>query len=166
VPGIGDPRVITALQVLRGDAEVGANVLVVGDFEYHMPPLTIADFLAQQGKRVEVTSAGLSVGQGIEPSTLHVLTKRLLEREVTLSPHTVLKSVEPRGVTLCDTFTRRERCLEDIDTIVLACGGRANTGLLHALRGTVEHLYAIGDCLAPRRLIHAVLDGARTSVQL
>jgi NADPH-dependent 2,4-dienoyl-CoA reductase/sulfur reductase-like enzyme len=166
VPGITDPRVLTSLQVLRGEGQVGATVLVVGDLEYHLPPLTIADFLARQGKRVEIISAGLTVGQGVEPSTLHLLTKRLLEQDVTLSPHTVLKSLQAGQVTVTDTFTRRERVVDGVDTIVLACGGRANTSLLRSLKGEVARLYAIGDCLSPRRIIHAVLDGARTGVQL
>ena len=45
--------------------------------------------------------------------------------------------------------------------MVLACGTRADDRLAKALRGKTKELVLIGDSLAPRRIMHAMLDGAR-----
>ena len=126
-----------------------------------MPAPSIAELLVDQGKDVELISALLNVGQGIEDATKYLLTKRLLEKGVTLSPLTGLKSIGDGRVVVRNTLTRRERQIEGIDTVVLACGSRANTQLARALKGQVQELHLVGDCLAPRRIFHAVLDGAR-----
>ena len=62
-----------------------------------------------------------------------------------------------------NSLTRKERALEGIDTVVLAAGGQANNALHRALKGKVKELYAVGDCVAPRRVLHAVLEGARAA---
>jgi 2,4-dienoyl-CoA reductase-like NADH-dependent reductase (Old Yellow Enzyme family)/thioredoxin reductase len=161
IPGAEDERVVTCLQVLRGEATVGQRVLVLGGLEDHLPAPTVAEFLADQGKSVEVVSELMTVGQGIESATQYLLTKRLLEKEVTLSPLTGVLAIRGGTVVVRNTFTRRERRIEGIDTVVLACGGRSNTQLARALKGRVKELHSIGDCLAPRRILSAVLDGSR-----
>ena len=44
--------------------------------------------------------------------------------------------------------------------------GKAVDTLYRALKGKVAELHSIGDALAPRRLIHAVHDGARAAQAL
>jgi hypothetical protein len=45
------------------------------------------------------------------------------------------------------------------DTIVLVAGNESNEELYMALKGKVKELYRIGDCVAPRRLDMAILEG-------
>ena len=49
--------------------------------------------------------------------------------------------------------------LAGVDTVVLATGPKANDGLYFALKGEVENLHRIGDCVAPRKLDHAIYEG-------
>jgi len=46
-----------------------------------------------------------------------------------------------------------------VDTVVLATGAKANDELYFALKGEVESLHRIGDCVAPRKLDHAIYEG-------
>ncbi len=161
VPGIDDSRVVTSLDVLNGAVAIGQRVLVVAGLDDHLPAPTIAAFLAAQGKQVEVIAEPMVVGAGIEPSSLHLLTRHLLELGVTLSPLTALASVAPDAVTVVNTFTGRERRIDGVDTVVLACGSRARDDLSQALAGRVPDIHRVGDCVAPRRLVHAMLSGAR-----
>jgi len=161
-PGMESERVVSAIEVLEG-AEVGQNVIVVGGIEDHAPPGMIAEYLADQGKNVEVVTELMTLGSGLEPSTLNVLTKRLLERNVVISTLLAVKKLEDNILTLVNTFTGEETRIEEIDTVVLACGSRAETGLEAAIKGRFAETHVIGDCLAPRRMVHAVLEGARVS---
>jgi hypothetical protein len=49
--------------------------------------------------------------------------------------------------------------LEEVDTVVLATGPKANDALYLELKGRVANLERIGDCVAPRKLDHAIYEG-------
>ncbi len=163
VPGVNNPNVVTAIQVLTGQAKVGDHVLVVAELEEFYAPLIVAEFLANQGKAIEVVSGLLTVGLAVEPRTLHMIVKRLLEKGVTLTPHTTLAELADHTVTVMDRFTESRRVLEGIDNVVLACGSRSDGRLYEQLKGKVGELYSVGDCRSPRRIVHAVLEGARVA---
>ncbi len=162
VPGIDGTHVVTANQVLAGEVPVGERVVVVGGLEDHLAPPTMADLLAGQGKQVELLTELMTMGVGIEPSTLNVLVKRLLVKGVALSTLTALRAVEETAAVGVNIFSRIERRI-DVDTVVLACGSRASDGLGRALKGRVKELHMVGDCRVPRRMMQAVLEGARVS---
>ena len=54
----------------------------------------------------------------------------------------------------------------EADTIVVAVGAKPNDALLKALEGKVPELYAIGDCVKPRRMINAIHEGAEIGYQI
>ena len=47
------------------------------------------------------------------------------------------------------------------DTVVLALGLKSEGALTKGLQGKVPELYAIGDCVEPRRIINAVWEAYR-----
>ena len=71
----------------------------------------------------------------------------------------MLKKISGRSLLVSNLYTQEERTIGDIDNIVMATGYRANDGLYHALKGQVEEIYAIGDCYAPLRVMHAIHAG-------
>ena len=58
---------------------------------------------------------------------------------------------------LRNTFTNSLSTLAGVDTLIFACGRRSRLELF----GVVAGAQPIGDALAPRRMLHATLDGAR-----
>jgi len=44
---------------------------------------------------------------------------------------------------------------------VVVTAGRANDRLFHALKGKVREVHLVGDCLAPRDVEAAILEGHR-----
>jgi hypothetical protein len=47
------------------------------------------------------------------------------------------------------------------DTVVLAAGNVANDGLYFELKGKVDKIYRVGDCVAPRKTDMAIIEGHR-----
>jgi len=45
--------------------------------------------------------------------------------------------------------------------VVLCCGFKPCNQLTEALKDKVPELYAIGDCVAPRKVINAIWEGFR-----
>ena len=50
---------------------------------------------------------------------------------------------------------------EDVDTLVLSYGNRSEDHLLRALRDAGLEARGVGDCLSPRTVEEAVLEGLR-----
>jgi hypothetical protein len=67
--------------------------------------------------------------------------------------------IEGRTVGVVNLYTGAQQQLEDVDTLVLATGPKADDELYFALKGRVANLHRIGDCVAPRKLDHAVFEG-------
>ena len=161
VPGIDGPNVTTIRQVLEDEATVGRRVCVVAGFDGHHGPPSLAELLANRGCDVELITERMVIAEAQDPGQQHAMLKRLMEKGVGLHTLTGLKAVDGGSVTVFNSLTRGERKLERIDTVVVAVGGRSDDALLRALKGKVRELYGVGDCLTPRRVLHAVLDGSR-----
>lgn len=160
-PGIGEPNVAHALDVLRG-AVTKDSVLVVGGLEKHLGPPTVAEFLADQGKRVELISEQFDFAQGVEDGTRFPLFQRLGNKHVVVSMLHKLVRVGGGGAVVRDSFQNRERRLDDT-TVVLCCGSLPNDRLARELEGRIPEVHVVGDALAPRRIMHATLEGARAA---
>jgi 2,4-dienoyl-CoA reductase-like NADH-dependent reductase (Old Yellow Enzyme family)/thioredoxin reductase len=162
VPGIHGSTVVTDLQLVAdGRPPVTMDeVVVVGGLNDHIGGPTMAEFLADQGKKVEFISEHIDFAHGAEDGTRLALLSRLLNKGVTVSTRTKLANVDGNEATLVETFTGATRVLHGV-SVVLACGLVPNDRLAHELKGRVEEVHLIGDALAPRRLMHANLEGAR-----
>ena len=166
IPGLpGDPRVVTALQVLRGEVEVGARALVVGGADNHLAAPTLADYLAELGCEVELASEQVDFAAGGEDGVRFALLKRLKNKRVRLSLCTRLAELDGGVARLVDTFSGEVREVLDV-TVVLACGMRPDDRLYRELHGRVAALQLVGDALAPRRIMHATVEGARAALAI
>ena len=72
-------------------------------------------------------------------------------------------TVGPNSATIINNYTGQPRHLENVALAVLVTPQAANDRLYLQLQGKVKQLYRIGDCLAPRRVENAILDGERTA---
>src|SRR5881409_1521477 len=162
VPGSDGKHVVTARDVLSGEAKVGAKVVVVDDV-HTQEALSTAELLLEQGKHVEVISPLFYVGQDIGVTSIAPLYTRLYTRGVVLTPGTELRAVEGSAVIVANVYSGAERRIEGVDTVVLAAGSRWTDGLYRALKGQVAELYAVGDCVAPRGVHQAILDATRVA---
>jgi len=160
IPGINQGNVINNVRdVLDGKAEAGENVLLV-DVQRGIQGLSTADFLAQQGKKVQVITPYARPGETIEELTHMALTRRLAWAGVRIIPETSLKEVSGNTVTVTSTYTTEDRTIEGVDTVILSYGDVENNGLYYALKGQVKELYAVGDCNGVRKILWATNDGA------
>jgi 2,4-dienoyl-CoA reductase-like NADH-dependent reductase (Old Yellow Enzyme family)/thioredoxin reductase len=164
VPGIDEPTVVHALDVLRG-VTVGDRVVVVGGFDKHLGPPTIAEFLADQGKEVELVSEQFDFASGVEDATRFPLYQRLRRKFVRISLLHRLTRVEHASVFVTDAVSRVERCIPDAG-VVLACGLVPDDRLARDLDGRIPTVHVVGDALAPRRIMHATLEGARAALAI
>ena len=162
LPGVNGKHVVTDRDVLLERVPVGDKVVLVDDV-HTQQALSTAEYLLDQGKRVEVISRLFYPGQDIGITSIVPLYTRLFSKGVTLTPHTELRAVEGSTVVVANVYSGAERRIEGVDTVVLAMGSRSTDHLYRALKGRVQDLYPVGDCLAPRGVHHALLEATRAA---
>jgi len=160
--GLDGKHVVTDRDVLLDRVEVGERVVVVDDV-HTQQGLSTAEHLLDRGRRVEVISRLFYAGQDVGITSIAPLYSRLFAKGVTLTPHTDLVAVEGSAVVVANVYTRAERRIEGVDTVVLSMGSRSIDALYRALKGQVAAVHAIGDCVAPRGIHQAILEGTRVA---
>ena len=139
--------------------------MVVGGLDKHLGPPTIAEFLTDQGKEVELVSEQFDFAQGVEDGTRLPLFQRLRMKGVRISMLNKVCRVEDDAVVVTDMFTKQNRQIDDA-SVVLACGFVPDHRLAHALEAGIPQVQVVGDALAPRRMMHATLEGARAAMAI
>lgn len=158
VPGAGLPHVLQAADVLRG-APVGDRVLVIAQDD-HLPPLSVADALSEQGKEVTLVYGSAQPAQLLGRYILGGIMARLRRRGVRFRHLEEVVEIAADSVTVRDVYSWESTKLEGPGTVVLACGAESDSALHDELRGRVARLHVLGDAYAPRRLSFATRQAA------
>jgi 2,4-dienoyl-CoA reductase-like NADH-dependent reductase (Old Yellow Enzyme family)/thioredoxin reductase len=168
LPGAKLSHVVTALAVLRGEAHLTGHVAVIGGLEDHLPPLVVADAVAGSGHPVTLLTEQASEGEAVEAATRYALLRRLRAKGVETRRLNALAAVRPGSVILRDVLTNEEDELDGVDTVVLACGRQPRSALAAQVEACQPRfaVHMVGDCLAPRRFLHAMMDATRQAVVL
>jgi hypothetical protein len=98
------------------------------------------------------------------PTTLTTLDMahlygRLLGKGLEYRLNAWASGIEGNRVALFNLYTGAPDAIDDVDTVVLATGPTANDELYLALKGRLADVRRIGDCVAPRKLDHAIYEG-------
>jgi 2,4-dienoyl-CoA reductase-like NADH-dependent reductase (Old Yellow Enzyme family) len=149
--------------VLDG-ARLGPRVLVVGGLEDLLETLAAADLLAERGHTVTALTEWDRPAPHADPMTRIVLLRRLRERGTTIATSTRLSRIADGTTVVMDTLVDRPASEAGRFDSVVWCGHRtARTATAEALQTRHSRVVVVGDCLAPRRIVHAVLDGHRAA---
>ncbi len=159
IPGADQPNVVQGWDVLAGTAQVGQRVVIVSEDDGMETP-SIADFLATQGKQVEILHKWLMIGSRIDRYTIGIVLYWLYKNGVVVSPSMRARAIQSGTVIAYNAHTGEERRIESVDTVVLSLGSRPDSHLYSTLKGKVKELYLVGSAFAPRRLADATQHGA------
>lgn len=166
IPGVDLPHVTTYWDVLSGSNAPGKRVIILDDDGTRAVAGT-AEVLLDRGCDVEL----ISRFNALFPFTAATLDQailygRLLKKGLRFELNSWVREITPAGLIYYNLYTQAEATRAKVDTIVLATGSRADDALYFALKGKVKHLQRIGDCLAPRRIEHAIYEGMAVGREL
>jgi 2,4-dienoyl-CoA reductase-like NADH-dependent reductase (Old Yellow Enzyme family) len=165
IPGSELPHVATVWQVILGEktAQPGEYVIVYDQVGFHQSTGT-AELLAEKGCKVEFVTPQFFVGGDLSVTLdIELWYRRVLAKGMQLTPDHFLASLGPNSATIINNYTGQPRQLENVALAVLVTPQASNDRLYRQLQGKVKQLYRIGDCLAPRRVENAILDGERAA---
>ena len=164
----GDPVVLDAWQVLRG-ADIPDGRLVVADWRCDWIGLGIAELLAGRGRKVTLGVDGYMPGQRIQQYVRDAMTGAVTKAGVQIIPLVRLFGYDGSAVFFQHVLTGEPVIVEEVAGLVLAQGHDPVDSLLVELetQGTFDgEIYGIGDCLAPRTVEEAVLEGLKVAAEL
>lgn len=152
-------------RILAGEAIKGQRVVLIDETSSH-GVLSVVEMLATAGKHVDVVTEDWYVGRDLV-ATHDIVSwmQRTIGQDVTHIPHTTVVRIEPKQVVVTDRFIEGERAIAT-DAVVLGTYERPSQALYYALKGKVARLFRIGDCIAPRRIEQAIMEGRKVGEQI
>jgi hypothetical protein len=90
----------------------------------------------------------------------------LLQKGVKFFPDRIVLEIRDNTVVVADKFTEIVGTVGGYDTLVLAMGNIADDKLYNELKGRLPVIHRIGDCVAPRRLDMAILEGNKVALSI
>jgi len=167
---LGEPVIVDAWDVLRG-ASLPAGHIVIADFRSDWIGLGLAAMVARAGHRVTLAVTGTMAGQRIQQYVRDQMTADARRAHVDIRPTLRLYGADTTAVFLQDVLTGDAVVIEEVAALVLAQGHAPEDGLLAELEaareaGATFEVHAVGDCLSPRTIEEAVLEGLRVGVAI
>ena len=158
VPIADAMHVVSCLDVLRGTAEVGKRVAIIGGKGVG---ISTALFLLDQGDHeVSLVHDAKKIGLDVNPSYIWRYKSKLREGGAITVTHAAIQEITAEGVKVMNKVMKEEALVE-CDTVVLA-----NMTSVDDLVGARKGHYTIGDALLVRRGNSAILDGYRMGMRL
>ncbi len=165
IPGYNLSHVTDVRRILRGERVEGKRVVIIDETESH-GVLSVAELLAAEGYSVEIITEDWYVGRDLVAThDIVPWMQRTMASGVVMTPHTIVVRIEPGQVIVTDRFVAGERAIA-ADAVVLGVYERPAQELYYALKGRVPHLFRAGDCVAPRRIEQAILEGRQIGEQV
>ena len=149
---------IPAVDVIGGHKPIGASVAIVGG---GMVGLETAKMLSDQGHAVTILEMLEEVGTDMPAITRIPLLLELEAKGVRLLRRTTAREFNAEGVRWEHGGPSGilKRGVLNVDTIVLAVGGKPEDGLKKELEGIDERVIPAGDCKRPGDMRAAIADG-------
>jgi pyruvate/2-oxoglutarate dehydrogenase complex dihydrolipoamide dehydrogenase (E3) component len=163
---VDDPTILTAWEVFGG-REVPAGHVVVADWRSDWNGLGAALALSERGRRVTLCVTGYHAGQRLQQYVRDAMIAEAVRRKVAIIPLVRVIGADSDSAYFQHVLTDEPVILDDVAALVLAQGHTSVDGLLRELEDAGgREVHGIGDCLAPRTVEEAVLDGLRVASEI
>jgi NADPH-dependent 2,4-dienoyl-CoA reductase/sulfur reductase-like enzyme len=153
-PWIGD-----AWEVIRQPGTAPAGRIVVVDARGDWVGLGTARLLAAAGHEVTLAVRGYAAGESLQQYVRDRLLAAVSRQRITVLPLVRPYGIDDDTVYLQHVLTEEPVLVEGVAGLVLACGTAPARELLDTLEPAGVPAIGIGDCLAPRTVEEAVLEG-------
>jgi 2,4-dienoyl-CoA reductase-like NADH-dependent reductase (Old Yellow Enzyme family)/thioredoxin reductase len=155
-------RVIYAVDVLLSKQSVGERNVVIGG---GLVGCETALYIYEQFKKQPVIVEMLDKILGdMEPVSTMALTQKLQEAGIEVHTGWHLDEVK-NGKVVCSDRTWNKHVIE-ADTVVAAVGFKPRNGNLQDFAGLAPMVYAVGDCVEPRKMYNAFEEAWRAVLKI
>jgi hypothetical protein len=158
--------VLNVWQALQAPDTVGERVLLLDENGHHQATAT-AEFLADHGRKVDIMTSEPFVGMDLATiGDLYLTRQRLLQKGVRFFPDRVVLEIQNNVVMAADRFSEEVSSTQGYDTLIPVMGNIPDDSLYKQLKGRVPIIHRVGDCVAPRMIDMAILEGNRAALSI
>lgn len=140
IKGANQAHVVTAHEILSGNAIAGKNVVMIGG---GLVGAETAEYLAYYGSKVWILEAQSQIAKDGETASNHYMMQNLEKYQVNIATNVIVIEIGEHYVRY--QFQEREHILEDIDTVVMATGVKSNKKFAVSLQEKNISYLAVGD---------------------
>lgn len=152
--------ILTVEAVLRGEQIQGENVLVIGGGQAGSET---AEYLAEQGRSVTLLERLDDIALDLDGASRMHLKMRLENLGVKILTNTSVLKVMSHGA---EVLTDSGSAQLSAEAVVVALGYAPRQDLVAQLRNELVEVFAIGDCVKPRKIFDAIHEGAYLAREL
>ncbi|MFF2113905.1 oxidoreductase [Rhodococcus koreensis] len=150
--------------VTTGAGDLPRGRIVIADWRCDWTGLGVAEMIARSGgRKVTLCVNGNAAGEMLQQYTRNAMLAAVFEANVEIITNVRLYGADEDTVYLQNTLTAQPVLVDDVAGLVLALGHRQNDSLLRELQTLGTPVHAIGDCMSPRTVEEATLDGLRVA---
>ncbi len=160
ISGVDSDKAVSSWSAFVNPDQLGNKVVVIGG---GLVGCDVACFIAGQGRSVTIVEQLDNVALGTGSATRKFLTQKLKEKNITVILKAVAQEINKDGVAFVENGQAK---VLSADTVVLAVGARSNREFMDALGNAKVEVYAVGDCVAPRRIAQANAQGFEVGMRL
>lgn len=158
IRGVIGEKLVGASDVLLNRKKIGEAVVVMGG---GLIGCEMSLYLAEMGKKVTIVEVLGELARDAFRANREYLLKMLENAGVKILTKTELVEILEEGVILKDRDERRTFAYAGADSVICALGLQPCDGLVAGLKDKVPEVYAIGDCVEPRKVLNAIWEGYR-----
>lgn len=159
LPGHEQENVVTAYEVLHDIDSIGQRVLILDD-DGTRYTAGVAELLIKSGRDVNIVTRYSSLlPRMTQTLDLPVIYRQLFSDNMHYHLNCWVKEIRGDTAVTYNLYTGDERELGAFDHFVLITGHVADDNLYQSISEGYDNLHRIGDCLAPRRIEHAIYEG-------
>ena len=160
-------EVRTAVEALDHPESLPEGAVLIWDPIGGPIGVALAELLAARGVEVHIATPDNIIGNELARSgDLAPANARLLQAGVHMHPRMLLRAVSAQGATLEDRFSAQK---QELPVAVLVDAGHRlpNDALEQDLVDiSLVQACSVGDCVAPRSIYEAILEGRRAAIAL
>jgi 2,4-dienoyl-CoA reductase-like NADH-dependent reductase (Old Yellow Enzyme family) len=162
VPGIESAKAVSGREALEDAGALGESVIVF-DIEGHVQGLAVGEHLLDEGHSVELVTPHAFAGARVGASAWSRQMVDFTGKGGRVTPNSLLDAVDGSNVTTADVHAGLRSVRTGVDAIVVVGDSVADDELSRELLDAEVSFdtVMVGDCVAPRLLESAVLEGHR-----
>jgi dimethylglycine catabolism A len=157
--GMAQHRIVSAWEVLQGQATQLGQVLLVIDEEYGHQGPTTAEFLRDRGHEVDLITSQEVIGSFLGATTRPPLLTRCFKKGIQFFYHLRAEALRDQHLIARNEWTGELSQVGPYDGFVYAYGGVSVETLSEPLKAAGLAVQVVGDAFSPRSLQHAILEG-------
>lgn len=163
---MGEPWIADAWSTVTAPSTAPRGHVVVVDGPGDWVGVGIARLLADEGRQVTLAVSGYGAGERLQQYVRDAQLAALARQRVAVVPLVRLFGVDDDTVYLQHVLTDEPVLLDGVSGLVLACGREPEDALLGELAARGINAVGVGDCLAPRSVEEAVLEGLVAATEI